>query len=50
MLTMNMHKNIRLTPIDRREIWKLHQTGFFKQKDLAFKFRVTRQTIAKVIR
>ena len=50
MLTMNMHKNIRLTPLDRREISKLHQTGLFKQKDLASKFRVTRQTIAKVIR
>ena len=47
MLTMKMHKNIRLTPLDRREIWQLHQTGLFKQKDLAVKFRVSRQTIAK---
>ena len=47
---MNMHKNIRLTPIDRRKIWKLYQTGLFKQKDLAKKFRVTRQTIAKVLK
>lgn len=50
MLTMKMHRNIRLTPLDRREIWKLHQTGLFKQKALACKFRVSRQTIAKVLR
>ena len=50
MLTMKMHKNIRLTPLDRREIWQLHQTGLFKQKDLAVKFRVSRQTISKVVK
>ncbi|MPV86596.1 IS481 family transposase, partial [Cardiobacteriales bacterium ML27] len=23
---MNMHKRIRLTPLDRQEIWRLYQT------------------------
>lgn len=47
---MNMHKHIMLTPLDRREIWKLHQTGLFKQKALTSKFRVYRQTISKILR
>ena len=24
---MNMHKRIRLTPLDRQEIWRLYQAG-----------------------
>ncbi len=24
---MDMHKRIRLTPLDRQEIWRLHGTG-----------------------
>lgn len=44
-----MHKRIRLTPLDRKEIWRLYQTRKFKQKDLAERFRVSRQTISKII-
>ena len=47
---MKLHKNIRLTPLDRREIWKLYKTRFFTQQSLALKFRVSRQTIAKILK
>ncbi|AJI58057.1 hypothetical protein LA02_434 [Francisella philomiragia] len=45
-----MHKNIRLTPTDRKEIWRLYQTRCFTQSILAKKFRVSRQTILKVLK
>jgi transposase InsO family protein len=45
-----MHKNIRLTPTDRKEIWRLYQTRCFTQSILAKKFRVSRQTISKVLK
>lgn len=47
---MKMHKNIRLTPTDRKEIWRLYQTRRFTQSILAKKFRVSRQTISKVLK
>lgn len=47
---MKMHKNIRLTPTDRKEIWRLYQTRCFTQSILAKKFRVSRQTISKVLK
>ena len=47
---MNMHKRTRLTPLDRREIWRLHQTGRFSQRELGERYRVSRQTIAKVLK
>ncbi|WP_201772877.1 hypothetical protein [Francisella philomiragia] len=43
-----MHKNIRLTPTDRKEIWRLYQTRCFTQSILAKKFRVSRQTISSI--
>jgi len=45
-----MHKDIRLTPTDRKEIWRLYQTRCFTQSILAKKFRVSRQTISKVLK
>jgi transposase InsO family protein len=45
-----MHKNIRLTPTDRKEIWRLYQTRCFTESILAKKFRVSRQTISKVLK
>jgi len=46
---MNMHKRIRLTPLDREEIWRLHQRGDWTIVALAREFRVSRPTIYKVI-
>jgi len=46
---MNMHKRIRLTPLDREEIWRLYGTGNWTIVALAREFRVSRPTIYKVI-
>ena len=46
---MNMHKRIRLTPLDRQEIWRLYGTGGYTIVALAREFRVSRPTIYKVI-
>jgi transposase InsO family protein len=51
---MNMHKRLRLTPLDREEIWKRYQAaklgkGYFVVLDVAREFRVSRPTIYKVI-
>jgi len=46
---MVMHKRIRLTPLDRREIWCLWQTGHWKVVTLAEHYRVSRPTIYKVL-
>jgi len=46
---MNMHKRIRLTPIDRQEIWGLYQTRLWKVAHLAERYRVSRPTIYAVI-
>ena len=42
---MNMHKRIRLTPLDREEIWRLYQTRQWKVSHLAERYRVSRPTI-----
>ena len=47
---MNMHKRTRLTPLDRKEIWRLYQTCDWKPTRLAERFRVSRPTIYKVIK
>lgn len=47
---MNMHKRIRLTPLDRKEIWRLYQTGQWKVTNLAQRYRVTRPTIYNVLK
>jgi transposase InsO family protein len=51
---MNMHKRLRLTPLDREEIWKRYQDakngiGKFVILEIAREFRVSRPTIYKVI-
>lgn len=46
---MIMHKRIRLTPLDREEIWRLWQTGHWKVATLAEHYRVSRPTIYKVL-
>ena len=46
---MNMHKRIRLTLLDRQEIWRLYGTGNWTIVALAREFRVSRPTIYKVL-
>lgn len=46
---MNMHKRIRLTPLDREKIWQLWQTGKYKVSQLAELYRVSRPTIYKIL-
>nr|WP_218110448.1 DDE-type integrase/transposase/recombinase [Ostreibacterium oceani] len=45
-----MHKRIRLTPLDRQEIWRLYQTRQWRVTDLATRYRVSRPTIYKVLK
>ena len=47
---MNMHKRIRLTPLDRREIWRLYQTRQWKVTVLAQHYRVSRPSIYNVLK
>ena len=42
---MNVHKRTRLNLLDRREIWRLYQTGLWKVTLLAEHFRVSRPGI-----
>ena len=44
-----MHPSIRLTPIDRKKIWSLYVQKKKSKVELGQIFRVSRQTIAKVI-
>jgi len=46
---MNVHKRIRLTPYDRKEIWRLHSEEQWRKVNLAKHFRVSRPTIDKVL-
>lgn len=46
---MNIHKRLRLTPHDRKEIWTRYQTGHIKVAQLAVNYRVSRPTIYKVL-
>ena len=46
---MNMHKRIRLTPLDREEIWRHWQTRQWKVSRLAEQFHVSRPTVYKVL-
>jgi transposase InsO family protein len=46
---MNIHKRTRLTRIDREQIWALHSAGAHSQQVLADTFRVSRQTVSKII-
>ncbi len=47
---MNMHKRIRLTPLDRQEVWRLYQTRCWKVSHLAESFRVSRPTIYGILK
>lgn len=44
-----MHKNIRLTPHDREEIWRFHCSKTYTITALAARYRVSRPTIYKAI-
>lgn len=47
---MQMHKNVRLTPHDRRELWRLYGTGKWRITALAERFNVSRPTIYKALK
>jgi len=44
---MVTHKRIRLTPLDRQEIWRLWQAGHWEVASLADHFQESRPTIYK---
>ncbi len=46
---MTIHKRMRVTPLDRQEIWKCYGTKQWTIVALAQEFRVSRPTIYKVI-
>ena len=46
---MNLHKNTRVTPYARQQIWQLHQTGQWSKSALAIRFHVSRPTIHNII-
>ena len=46
---MNIHKNTRVTPYARQEIWQLYQTGQWSKTALARHFNVSRPTIHNII-
>ncbi|UFX82553.1 integrase core domain-containing protein [Candidatus Absconditicoccus praedator] len=46
---MNIHKNTRLTPLQRKEVWEYYKRGM-KPKDLHIKFNVSLPTIYKIIK
>ena len=46
---MKIHKRTRLTLTDREELWKLHCARKHSQSELAEIFRVSRQTISKIL-
>lgn len=47
---MNIHKQTRLTLLDRQEMWRLYQTRTWKVTQLAEHFRVSRPTIYAVLK
>ena len=47
---MNMHKNTRLTPYHREEIWRLYTKEKVTVTYLAQRFNVSRPTIYKALR
>jgi transposase InsO family protein len=46
---MNVHKRVRLTHIDRQEVWRLYTSGEWTIVALASRYRVSRPTIYKVL-
>ena len=46
---MNIHKNTRLTEVQRKRVWRLHSQGR-KPRDLAVEFHVSHVTIYKIIK
>jgi transposase InsO family protein len=47
---MNMHKNTRLTPYHRKEIWRLYNKDKVTVTSLALRFNVSRPTIYKALK
>lgn len=47
---MNMHKNTRLTPYHREEIWRLYNKDKVTVTSLALRFNVSRPTIYKALK
>ena len=47
---MNIHKNTRLTPIQRKEVYKNYYVHHIRKCDLAEKYHVSRPTIDKILR
>jgi transposase InsO family protein len=47
---MNLHKNTRLTPIQRRKIWRDYAESNLNPTQLAQRYRVSRPTIYKILR
>lgn len=47
---MKIHKRTRLALTDREELWKLYATRKYTQQQLAETFRVSRQTISKILK
>ena len=45
-----MHKRVRLTPLDREEIWRLYQSRQWKVTHLAEHYRVSRPTIYSALK
>ena len=46
---MNIHKNTRLTLKDREELWNLYCSRKYGIGELSIRFRVSRQTISKIL-
>ncbi len=47
---MNIHKRMRLTFLDRQEIWRFYQNRLWKVAQLAERFQVSRPTIYDVLK
>lgn len=47
---MNLHKNTRLTPIQRRQVWQEHTELHLNPTQLAQRYRVSRPTIYKILK
>jgi len=47
---MNLHKNTRLTPIQRKKVWQDHSELHLNPTQLAQRYRVSRPTIYKILK
>jgi DNA-binding transcriptional regulator LsrR (DeoR family) len=46
---MNIHKNTRLTPVKRKELYDDYHTHHIRKCDLVIKYGVSRPTINKIL-